>query len=256
MTERKKGQSMRLYKGAGVCALIAALLWPIAFVLQSSFAENMINVALLRGEDLSMVIKELFDLLNDTEMSLFYNLPHLPGMLILVPFLVVFAVVCLRATDRKKGKRDSCKIIGIGLESYAAVAFFVHILMAIALYYTEWSLGASHRVILRILFTAFGSGFAELAMISLFAVSLLITGRTCANRPLAVAAGAICFFRLFEDSLWLFTGMFDRTLPSVPGAQIAHGILFLVAMSLTFGGAVLVAMSSPKDEEGEEGGTA
>ena len=112
-------------------------------------------------------------------------------------------------------------------------------------------MGVSHSVIFRILFTAFGSGVAELSMISLFAASLLITGYTGAVRPLAVSTGAICFYRLFEDSLWLLTGIFDGTLSSAPFLQVAHDLIFLAAFSLTFGAAVLVAMSSSEKQREE-----
>ncbi|MBQ8911088.1 MAG: hypothetical protein IJY89_00785 [Clostridia bacterium] len=256
MTTNRGKQSMRLYKAAAVCALLASLLWPAVFVLQCSFSERVINLSLLEGQSFSEALKTLFDLLNETDMSLAYDMPHLPGMLVLGPLVLAFAIVCLKAKDRRRGKKHSCIAAGLALESYAAVSFMANILLAILIYYKEWSAGASHNVILRILFTAFGSGFAELAMISLFAVSLIITGHTGHSRPLAVSTGAICIFRLFEDSLWLFTGIFDGTLVSATGVQIAHGVLFLVAMSLTFAGAVLVAMSSVDEENTEEEGTA
>lgn len=246
--------SMRLYRIAGGFAIGALLTWPVVFLLQGNLLKKTFAELIEQGRDLPQVFKELFDLLNDTHTSLAYDMPHMPALAILLPFLLVFAICCLKVRDRKRGKRLCCLIAGAGLECYAMTAFLSNVLMAAFLYYREWSAGVSHKVILKILFTAFGSGVAELAMISLFAISLLITGYTYSNRPFAVASGAICFYRLLEDSLWLFTGVFDGTLASVPKTQIAHGAVFLLAMSLTFGCAVLVAMSSVKEEpeEGQE----
>jgi hypothetical protein len=246
-----KKVSLPLYKAAGLGALCACLLWPVVVLLQGQFVWGLMDRSFVEGQDLSQILQILFDRVTETDMPLVYDLPHLSGALILVPFLVLFALACFFSKDSGTAKRRSCLLAGVGLQCYAALAFASNIVFAAALYYKEWSAGMSHSVIMRVLFTAFGSGISELVSISFFALALLITGYTGKVRPLAVSTGAICFYKLFEDSLWLLTGAFDGTLTSASPLQVAHGIVFLVAFSLTFGPAVLVAMGSCGEEREE-----
>ncbi|MBP3322076.1 MAG: hypothetical protein J6M12_06950 [Clostridia bacterium] len=247
--------SMRLYRAAGICALAACALWPITFFVQLRFVFEHIWVD---GVGARGSIRAILEQLRTADLSLVYDVTHLFGVLPLIVFLALFAVGCLTGKERAKTKERALLLAGMGLESYTLFSFACHILMAVILYYKEWSLGVSHDAILRILFTALGSGFAELLVISFFAVSLLLVGRSGKNRSVAVAAGAICIYRLFEDSLWLLTGLFDGTLHLAPALQTAHGVLYLVTMSLTLAGAVMVSMSSLKEipsqkEEGRDG---
>ena len=246
--EKSPKVSMRLYRAAGVLALLSCFLWPLAFLVQMLFVKDLTVSEHFWDEGVLAALEELFDLIRNAPLAVSYDVTHLPGILPLTVLLVLFAFTCMRARERVQSKKRACLQIGVGLECYALFSFACHVLFAVALYYREWSAGVSHDAILRILFTALGSGFAELAAISLFALSLLYVGWAGKNRSLAVAAGAVCIYRLFEDSLWLFTGLFDGTLKAASPYQIAHGVFYLLAMALTLSAAVLVAMSSTKDD--------
>lgn len=251
--EKSPKVSMRLYRAAGVLALLSCFLLPLTFLAQLLFVADLTVGEHLWEQGVLAVLSALFEQIREGQMSLVYDVTHLLGMLVLPLFMLPFALICFTARERSGGKTRACLLSGLGFEAYSLLSFACHILLAVALYRRQWQEGVSHSAILRILFTALGSGFAELAVISLFALSLLYVGRTGKNRTLAVVTGAMCIYRLLEDSLWLVTGLFDGTHAASDPYQIAHGVLFLLAMLFAFSAAVMVAMSSPKpyDDEGQ-----
>ncbi|MBQ8235644.1 MAG: hypothetical protein IJZ37_03045 [Clostridia bacterium] len=244
-------KNMRLFYGAGICALAACVLLPVICVLQSAFLRQTIFESLEKGSLLS-VLSHLYEQFGQAEFALVYDAGHLPGIPLLLLFYLVLAGACFKSSKREGARRRGCVLAGAGLQCYAVISFLTHIVLAVALYYKEWTQGVSSLMIFRILLTAMGSGFFELLNISVFSVLLILTGKSGKYRPIAVAAGGVCFYRLFKDSLWLFTGLFDGTLKETAPLQIWHGVFFLAAMFLVLCAAVLVAMSGGRSEEDEE----
>ncbi len=245
-------KNMRLFYGAGICALAACLLLPVICVLQSVFLRQTIFGSLENGSFLQN-LSRLYEQFGQAEFALVYDAGHLPGIPLLSVFYWVLVGACFKSSKRAGARRRGCMLAGVGLQCYAVISFLTHIVLAVALYYKEWTQGVSSQMIVRILLTAMGSGFFELLIISVFSVLLILTGKSGKYRPIAVAAGGICFYRLFKESLWLFTGLFDGTLKDTAPLQIWHGVFFLLAMSLVFSASVLVAMSGGKEDEDDEG---
>ncbi|MBQ9129586.1 MAG: hypothetical protein IJX59_02340, partial [Clostridia bacterium] len=98
--EKSPKVSMRLYRAAGVLALLSCFLLPLTFLAQLLFVADLTVGEHLWEQGVLAVLSALFEQIREGQMSLVYDVTHLLGMLVLPLFMLPFALICFTARER------------------------------------------------------------------------------------------------------------------------------------------------------------
>lgn len=238
----------RLYRAAGICAALSALFCAVSIVVQTVFAAKSFG-EFTSAEEL---FKSWAEHIGASDFPV-YDFTALPGILLLTPFMTAFALVCFVPGRRRLTRRVAGALNGAGIAVYAGVVFTLRLALIAAVYFMSRGKGnAAYESVVRIFSNLLGQGFFELLFLSLFALSMLLTAFLGRYRSPAVSFGAICIYRLLADHARFLVKILNSSLHAAETAVLIHGVLSFAAMFLALCSAVIVAMSSPEKERGQE----